>query len=956
MKRKVYSTLLLLAVLVWLGFSNTWASSECLKLAKQKKFGEAGQCYQRQASSMKPGASLSKFEKSTKGRALRNGAFAYQKAAQKASSPRVALRYIVKARRLLQKYLNERLCSRTSRCNLVRKQLERFRSQRCILLAKARRYASAGRCYTILSYRMKSGPKLSKFARSTKGRLIRNAALTYQKASQATSKSKAARTYSLKAISLLRLYLNERLCTRSSRCNLVMRQLRSFRSKHCRLEAKHGRFLQAGDCYTNLAQGMSHGSRLSKFARSTKGRLLRNGAYSYQQASALTQRSSVIVNRLRKGIKLLEVYLDEALCNRPSQCERVKKQLLGFRVELKKQLAKQQALAQAKRRRPPPPSPVRVATMPPTRKVKVAARTTPTPRPPAPTPQTPSQRCLLLAKQAQYQQAGECYQNEANAMKPGKELNKFERSTKGRLLRNGAIAFQKASAQASSPQLASSTLQQGMALLRRYISERLCRKAYRCDRVRQMLLTMRSTSCGLFAKQSKFFRSGRCFRDLAEGMRAGASLSMFEKTTKGRLYRNGAYAFQKAAQKSQDKMLSSYQWEQGMKLLQAYLREGLCRKVSRCQLINEQIQQFRNQVQYVQVTIATQPSEPAYLSLEGFRFRHSVAFAKVMRKEIRPGQYTITVVKAGQPPVRKTINVDPSQSRSMNVAIPIQATNLALLQPAPMPNKRRRRRRMARVQPQPNQSNTPPAAARTVPQPKVAVAPKTDQPPSPQRDVVPPPVESPIEPVRQPPPPREPEPREPAPPQERTPGARKTPPREIVPEPVPDARRPAPPVVRKAKQPKKPEKPKRKKPVYPLTNTGGYVFLGVGSAVVAMGAVAAIAGYMGTGSAVDSIPSLQQQAQALDSEGRRQLALRDQRALSLRSQYNGSQSTFRDGLIVGGVGLAAVVVGIAWVAVVNSKAKKTPKPTPPPPQARAVGKGAVGAPSWSNSQTLYVSP
>ncbi len=954
MKRKVYSTLLLLAVLVWLGFSNTWASSECLKLAQQKKFAEAGQCYQRKASSMKPGASLSKFEKSTKGRVLRNGAFAYQQAAQKASSPRVALRYIVKARRLLQKYLNERLCTRASRCNLVRKQLERFRSQRCMLLARAQRYASAGRCYSILSFRMMSGPKLSKFARSTKGRLVRNAALAYQKASQITAQSKAARTYSKKAISLLSLYLNERLCTRSSRCNLVMRQLRSFRSKHCRLEAKHGRFHQAGDCYTNLAQGMSHGSRLSKFARSTKGRFLRNGAYSYQQASALTRRSSVIISRLRKGVKLLEMYLDETLCNRPSQCERVKKQLLGFRLELKKQLDKQQNLAQAKRRRPPPP--VRVATLPPTRKVKVAARTATTQKLPAPTFPTPSQRCLLLAKQSKYLESGQCYQSEVNTMKPGKDLNKFEKSTKGRLLRNGALAFQKASAQAPTAQLASSTLQQGIALLRSYISERLCHKAYRCDRVRQMLLTMRSTSCGLLAKQSKFFRSGRCFRDLAEGMRAGTSLSKFEQTTKGRLYRNGAFAFQKAAQSSQDKMLSSYQWEQGMKLLQAYLREGLCRKVSRCQLINEQIQQFRNQVKYVQVTITTQPSEPAYLSLEGFRFRHSVAFAKVMRQEIRPGQYTITVVKAGQPPVRQTINVDPSQSRSMNIAVPIQATNLALLQPAPMPRRRQRRRRLARVQPRPNPPAVSPVTARTVPQPKVAVAPKNNQPPYPRRDVVPPPVEPPKEPVRQPQPPREPEPREPAQPRERTAEARKTPPKEVVPEPVPDARRPAPPEARNVKQPKKPKKPKRKKPVYPLTNTGGYVFLGVGSAVVAMGAVAAIAGYMGTGSAVDSIPSLQQQAQSLSSEERRQLALRDQRALSLRSQYNGSQSTFRDGLIVGGVGLAAVVVGIVWVAVVNSKTKKKPKATPPPPQAKTVGKGAAGIPSWSNSQTLYVSP
>ena len=191
MQRKVYSTLLLLAVLVWLGFSNTWASSVCLKLARQNKFDEAGKCYQRKASTMKPGTQLSKFEKSTKGRLLRNGAFAYQQAAKKASKPKLALQNIKKAEALLRAYLNEQLCSRQKRCNLVRSQLNKFRSQSCLLQAKLGRFASSGRCYESLARQMKSGTQLSKFEKSTKGRLVRNAAFSYAKAHRYTSRPKA---------------------------------------------------------------------------------------------------------------------------------------------------------------------------------------------------------------------------------------------------------------------------------------------------------------------------------------------------------------------------------------------------------------------------------------------------------------------------------------------------------------------------------------------------------------------------------------------------------------------------------------------------------------------------------------------------------------------------------------------------------------------------------------------
>lgn len=80
----------------------------CGSLYQQKKFLQAGDCFLALASSIKQ-AKLSETQRTLKGRALRNAAFAFQQAAQNTNLPRIAAYLRERSWRTLQQYLQEKL-------------------------------------------------------------------------------------------------------------------------------------------------------------------------------------------------------------------------------------------------------------------------------------------------------------------------------------------------------------------------------------------------------------------------------------------------------------------------------------------------------------------------------------------------------------------------------------------------------------------------------------------------------------------------------------------------------------------------------------------------------------------------------------------------------------------------------------------------------------------------------
>lgn len=98
---------------VW---ANTWKKADCVGLFEQKKFSEAGVCFERVGLAMGDPVRLPVIKRYEKGLLLRNAAIAWHRAASESIQVDVAAYLHERAVQSLQRYRQEKLCETTSRC------------------------------------------------------------------------------------------------------------------------------------------------------------------------------------------------------------------------------------------------------------------------------------------------------------------------------------------------------------------------------------------------------------------------------------------------------------------------------------------------------------------------------------------------------------------------------------------------------------------------------------------------------------------------------------------------------------------------------------------------------------------------------------------------------------------------------------------------------------------------
>lgn len=98
---------------VW---AKTWQKSDCVQLFAQKKYEDAGICFEKVGLSMGDPSRLPVVKRYEKGLLLRNAAISWHKVAQESIQVHLAAYAYERAVRMLQQYRREKLCETASRC------------------------------------------------------------------------------------------------------------------------------------------------------------------------------------------------------------------------------------------------------------------------------------------------------------------------------------------------------------------------------------------------------------------------------------------------------------------------------------------------------------------------------------------------------------------------------------------------------------------------------------------------------------------------------------------------------------------------------------------------------------------------------------------------------------------------------------------------------------------------
>ncbi|TNE46068.1 MAG: hypothetical protein EP343_25210 [Deltaproteobacteria bacterium] len=88
--------------------------------------------------------------------------------------------------------------------------------------------------------------------------------------------------------------------------------------------------------------------------------------------------------------------------------------------------------------------------------------------------------CAALFQQTKFAQAGACFEQEATKTESSSQPLKIKRFLQGRMLRNAAAAFRKASQQDKQPGMSLYWKERAVQALQQYLTKKLCRKVYRC--------------------------------------------------------------------------------------------------------------------------------------------------------------------------------------------------------------------------------------------------------------------------------------------------------------------------------------------------------------------------------------------------------------------------------------------------------------------------------------------
>lgn len=172
-------------------------------------------------------------------------------------------------------------------------------------------------------------------------------------------------------------------------------------------------------------------------------------------------------------------------------------------------------------------------------------------------------------------------------------------------------------------------------------------------------------SCVALYKALQRAKAARCFAQLAGQMGASAGLSKTQKEAKGRLLRNAALLYIKAAKASRKLERASYLRSRAAVLLQAYVDEGLYESIARKRSAMLLMLRTKSDVGLSNLTLVI-PRQDATLEISGYK--HKSQHRGNWSGKLRPGAYRIQVKVPGRSrPVTREVHLLPNSARVVTV-------------------------------------------------------------------------------------------------------------------------------------------------------------------------------------------------------------------------------------------------------------------------------------------------
>lgn len=179
--------------------------------------------------------------------------------------------------------------------------------------------------------------------------------------------------------------------------------------------------------------------------------------------------------------------------------------------------------------------------------------------------------------------------------------------------------------------------------------------------------------CRLLYTQGKYQKAGFCYKRRARKL-SGSK----QKSLKGRLMRNAAACFARAARGTKSVAVRSFFYEQAAIVMRSYLRQKLAENDHRRRSAKRLKRSFTKRIRYARLHIFTEKNARVVVKGYAFQGRSAGSFKRLLR----PGPYKIKVTTPEGEVTRRHLWLRPSQHRQVRLQ---GATNAPALRPVPAP-------------------------------------------------------------------------------------------------------------------------------------------------------------------------------------------------------------------------------------------------------------------------------
>jgi hypothetical protein len=153
----------------------------------------------------------------------------------------------------------------------------------------------------------------------------------------------------------------------------------------------------------------------------------------------------------------------------------------------------------------------------------------------------------------------------------------------------------------------------------------------------------------------EYAKAGRCYELLLPEVDRDPRQKEFALLLKDRFLRNGALAYQRAAQGEKEPSQRAIFLEAGIALLKVSYREGYCQASGRCKQNGDLSEQMSAAVGYGKLLVGTQDPK-AILEVQGVEYKRTES-GTFNDPQIRPGRYEVTIRFVGKPPMKREVEV-----------------------------------------------------------------------------------------------------------------------------------------------------------------------------------------------------------------------------------------------------------------------------------------------------------